>query len=97
MMEKVVCEINPELEKESPQKWPSLVTITTKSGRKYSAEIEFPNGDPENPLSWEELIQKFKILAAPVYSVDRQKKIVDGVRSLEDEKDMNSFAQLLPA
>ena len=95
LMDKTVCVINPELEKEYPKKWPALATITTQSGQKYSAEIEYPKGDPENPLTWEELIQKFKNLVSPVYSEDKQKKIIERVRALEEEDDLSSFAALL--
>jgi 2-methylcitrate dehydratase PrpD len=95
LMDKTVCVENSELEKEYPKKWPALATITTKSGQKYSAKIDYPKGDPENPLTWEELIQKFKNLVSPVYSGDKQKVIIDRVRALEDEDDLNSFARLL--
>ena len=95
LMDKVVCVTNPELEKEYPKKWPALATVTTQSGQKYSAKIEYPRGDPENPLTWEELIQKFKNLVSPVYSVDKQKKIIGRIRALEEEDDLNSLARLL--
>jgi 2-methylcitrate dehydratase PrpD len=95
LMEKILCEINPELEKEFPRKWPALATVTTRSGREFSAAIEYPKGDPENPLTWDELIHKFSDLVAPVYTAGQQKKIIDRVRSLEAEKDMNSFSKLL--
>ena len=95
LMDKIVCVINPELDKEYPKKWPALATVTTRSGQEYSAKIEYPKGDPENALSWEELIRKFENLVAPVYSGDQQKKIIDRVRALEAEEDLDSFATLL--
>ena len=94
-MDKTVCVENSELEKEYPKKWPALATVTTQSGQKYSAEIEYPKGDPENPLTWEELIQKFNNLVSPVYSEDKQKIIIERTRALEEENDLNSFAALL--
>jgi 2-methylcitrate dehydratase PrpD len=95
LMDRIVCVENSELEKEYPKKWPALATITTQNGQKYSAKIEYPKGDPENSLTWEELIQKFKNLVSPVYSEEKQKEIIARVRALEKEDDMNSFAALL--
>jgi 2-methylcitrate dehydratase PrpD len=46
------------------------VAITLKGGRRLSGANEYPKGDPENPLSEQELIAKFKDLpsgALPVY------------------------------
>ena len=97
LMDKIVCELNPELEKDYPKKWPALARVTTRNGQTYSAKIEYPKGDPENPLTWEELIQKFTDLVSPVYSEEKQKKIIDRVRALENEKDLNSFTRLLLA
>jgi len=95
LMEKIVCVENPELEEEYPRKWPASVTITTRGGQVYTAKIEYPKGDPENPLTWQELIEKFSDLTAPVYAADKQKEIVDRVRSLDSEQNMDSFARML--
>jgi len=95
LMEKIVCVTNPELEKDFPRKWPALAKITTRNGREFSAAIEYPKGDPENPLTWQELIRKIRDLVAPVYTAGQQEEIIDRVRSLEAEKDMNSFSELL--
>jgi 2-methylcitrate dehydratase PrpD len=67
----------------------------TKNGQKYTTRIDYPKGDPENPLSWDELINKFRNLVSPVFSAAKQNKIIDGVRSLEQEDDLNSFSKLL--
>jgi 2-methylcitrate dehydratase PrpD len=95
LMDKVVCVNHPELEKDYPQKWPALATISTCSGQVYATKIDYPKGDPENPLTWQELIRKFKNLVSPVYSEERQKKIIERIRAFEEEEDLNSFAALL--
>jgi 2-methylcitrate dehydratase PrpD len=41
------------------------------NGREVSAHVRFPKGDPENPLSWDELIEKYQTLAGTVWN--RQK------------------------
>jgi hypothetical protein len=51
--------------------------------------------DPENPLTWNELIDKFKNLMSPVFSDDRQTQIIDKVRSLEQLADLDELSMLL--
>jgi 2-methylcitrate dehydratase PrpD len=95
MMDRVQCVKYPELEKDFPKKWPATVTITKKDGQKFTVRIEYPKGDPENPLSWDELIDKFKDLVSSIFSDDTSDKIVDRVRALEDENDLNGLSKLL--
>ncbi|MCK5487474.1 MAG: MmgE/PrpD family protein, partial [Desulfobacterales bacterium] len=67
----------------------------TKDGKTYSTRIDFPKGDPENPLTWDELIDKFRNLIAPVFFEARQNEIIERVRSLEKEEDLKAFSMLL--
>lgn len=46
----------------NPQKRAAIVVVHTKSGD-YSQRIDYPKGEPENPLSKEELENKFRNLA----------------------------------
>jgi 2-methylcitrate dehydratase PrpD len=94
-MDKISCVEDPELEKEFPKKWPATVTLQTKDGKTYSTRIDFPKGDPENPLTWDELIDKFRNLMAPVFFDARQSEIIKRVRSLEKEEDLKTFSMRL--
>lgn len=95
LMAKVVCVSDPELEKEFPKKWPASVTIRTKDGRTYSTRVDYPKGDPENALTWDELINKFCSLISPIFSEARQTRIIDSVRSVEQLTDVNELSMLL--
>jgi len=95
LMGKISCVKDPELEKEFPKKWPAAVTLLTKDGKTYSTRIDFPKGDPENPLTWEELIDKFRNLVSPVFFEAKQNEIIERVRSLEKEEDLKAFSTLL--
>ncbi len=92
LMPRVHCVKDPEIEKDFPKKWRAKVSITTNNEGIYHAQLEHPKGDPENPLSWEEVITKFKNLTLPVFQDDRCSVIVDTVRSLEK---MENVAELL--
>jgi 2-methylcitrate dehydratase PrpD len=95
MMEKVRCVEDPELEKDYPEKWPATVSLKTKGGQQYHAKIEFPKGDPENPLSWDELIEKFKSLISPVFSNEKGSEIIAYVRGLDSLKELKDLTRLL--
>jgi 2-methylcitrate dehydratase PrpD len=95
LMGKISCVKDPELEKEFPKKWPASVTLLTKDGKAYSTRIDFPKGDPENPLTWDELKDKFRNLVSPVFFEVKQNEIIERVRSLEKEEDLKDFLMLL--
>ncbi|MFC1816183.1 MmgE/PrpD family protein [Thermodesulfobacteriota bacterium] len=95
MMRRIRCVEAPELEKEFPQKWPAIITIKTTSGQEFKVKIDFPRGDPENPLSPDELIQKFKGLTRPVFPDERIDKIIDRVLSIEKAGSLKGLTALL--
>jgi 2-methylcitrate dehydratase PrpD len=88
LMPRIHCVEDPEIEKDFPGKWPAKVTITTNDSRMYRAQVEYPKGDPENPLSWEEIIHKYRNLVEPVFSEDKCSAIVKTVRNLENIKNV---------
>lgn len=86
LMTKVSCFLDKSLEAEFPKKWPSSVLIRTKDGQQYETWLDFPKGDPENPLSWEEVIEKFNELSSEYYSNDEIKAITSRIKALEKER-----------
>lgn len=94
LMNRVVCFRDEELEKDFPRKWPARVVIETGKGT-FSKGIEYPKGEPENPLSWEEMIEKFKYVSAPVYNTYQQEKVVDSIRNLETYSKVKDLSALL--
>jgi 2-methylcitrate dehydratase PrpD len=48
-----------------PDQWMSIVTVTTNE-ETYERTAEYPRGEPENPLSWDEVVEKFDELVEPV-------------------------------
>jgi 2-methylcitrate dehydratase PrpD len=64
------------LEKNFPKEWPAHVAIELESGQRYEKSVRYPKGDPENPLTWDELEAKFRALAGAVLSPDRCDEII---------------------
>ena len=95
MMKRVECVADPNLEKTFPKQWCATAEICTKDGKKYFTRVEYCKGDPENPLSWDELIEKFHDLSHGLMSKNQRLKIIDQVRNLEAIRDLRKWSPLL--
>lgn len=71
--------------------------IHTKDGRAYSKQLDFPKGDPRNPLTDLEVEEKFVALADGVLSADAQKRVKDVVWNLERVGSVNELMELMEA
>jgi 2-methylcitrate dehydratase PrpD len=95
MMKQVEYFVDLDLDRTFPKQWGATAEILTKDGKRYFTKIEYPKGDPENPLSWEEMIEKFHDLGSRVLTRGRRSKIVDQVRRLEEIRDFHKWSPLL--
>jgi 2-methylcitrate dehydratase PrpD len=88
LMTRIHCVRDPALDALYPSKWPASAQIETRDGRKFSDGIEYSKGDPENPLSGEELKDKFIGLVQPVIPVQQAEQIIELVEDLENVDDV---------
>jgi len=88
LIEIIAC---PEFDKDYPFKWISEVVIIFNNGKKLSKKIEFAKGSPENPLSKEEIKEKFYKLTKNFLSTQKKEKIVNYLENLSDLKDINTL------
>lgn len=84
-----------ELEALYDEKWPSVVEVTTKDGRVLSARRDLPKGEPEHPLTDDELKRKYVSLATDAVSAERAEAIWATIAKLEDIDDVNALTSLL--
>jgi 2-methylcitrate dehydratase PrpD len=94
MMERVEYFEDPELEPSFPKQWGATVEILARGGKRYATRVEYPKGDPENPLSWQELIEKFADLTGRLMTRERRLKIVEAVRGLEGIRNIRDWSWL---
>ncbi|AUV80797.1 MmgE/PrpD family protein [Salinigranum rubrum] len=73
---------------------PAVIRITLTDGSVYEIEKSYFEGHPATPMSWEQLGEKFAMLADGVYTPDEQEAIVDAVRNL-DEMETRDLVALL--
>jgi len=95
MMSRIECRLDPELEEVYPKHLPATVEIRTKQGRNFSTRINCPKGDPENPLSWDELKEKFVGLTSSIYTKSRMKELIELIERMEEQKSFKEWTILL--
>ena len=95
LMERCEIVVNPKLSDVYPARWPSIVEIVTKNGKRYKASVDYPRGDPENAISVEELTNKFRTLAIRALSEDSIEKIINAISRLEEMSDVRQLTKLL--
>jgi 2-methylcitrate dehydratase PrpD len=97
LLEKVVCVKDPELEASYPAKWAGWAEIETRDGQRMRARVEMPRGEPENPLVWDDLVDKFHTLTSPVFSKARRRAVTEATARLESFQDIKDLTRLLAA
>jgi len=95
LIRKIFCHHDAELDKLLPEKFPSRVIIQTKDGRRFEKLYEVPHGDGLNPLSLEELREKYEPLASSVFSRKQIQEIEKRILQLEEVRDFKDIATLL--
>jgi len=82
MMSRVDCVHDSALDRDFPERWPATVAILTRQGRTYSTRIDYPKGDPENPLTADELAAKFRTLTRDALKLDEQQQVTQAATGL---------------
>ena len=82
-LKKVEVVADPEIEKVFPALQRVIVHINTTDGRCFSKQLDYPKGDPRNPLTDQEVEEKFAALAEGVLSKSAQKRVKEAVWNLE--------------
>lgn len=77
--------------KAHPEKWGAKVEVLTVDGERLFAETWFPKGDPENPMTDEELEEKVRGLLEAMLPKEYLDKLIKKVWSLEEIEDLGTF------
>ena len=93
-LRKVEVIADPEIEKVFPALQRADVEVETTDGRTFSTRLDFPKGDPRNPLSDAEVEAKFDALAAPVMSESAADRLKEAVWSLETQPSVTELMEL---
>jgi 2-methylcitrate dehydratase len=93
-LQKVKVVADPEIEKVFPALQRADVEVLTTDGRTFSTRLDFPKGDPRNPLTDAEIEAKFRALAAPVMTEEASGRLMDAVWNLEELASVTELMEL---
>jgi 2-methylcitrate dehydratase PrpD len=86
-------------EEAAANNYPLLATfleVVLKDGRRFSGRVDFARGSPPQPMTWEEVADKFRGGAQFAHWDEaRIEKIIATVRDIEHMKKMSELAVLL--
>jgi len=65
-----------------PEKWAVEVTVGTADGA-FTRESDFARGEPENPMTWAEVVEKYESLVTPVLGERAAERLRGRIADLE--------------
>ena len=96
MIRKVNFYIDPEAERAGLDKMTSILKIRLKDGRVVSGRAEFAKGSPSNPMSYDEVSDKFRGCAQfAKWPAAKAEAVISLVNSLETVSDMSKLVGAL--
>jgi 2-methylcitrate dehydratase PrpD len=96
MIKKVDFGAHPDAEAAGYDKMTTIIEITLKDGQRISGQTDFGKGSPANPMSYEEVADKFRECAAfSRWPNDKAERVVETVRDLEKLADVRELMVLL--
>ena len=88
--------IDPEAEAAGLDKMTSILRIHMKNGKVYSGRAEFAKGSPANPMSYDEVADKFRGCAEfAKWPAAKTEPVIAAVKSLETMSDISKLVRAL--
>jgi 2-methylcitrate dehydratase PrpD len=95
MIKRIVFYVDPEAEGAGFDKMTTIIKLTLKNGKVLTGRQDFGKGSPANPMSFDEVAEKFHGSADYAkWPKSKSTKIVDFVRALEQATDLRELTAL---
>jgi 2-methylcitrate dehydratase PrpD len=72
-----------------PAVWPVWVRLTLRDGRRLDAHVDHPTGDPERFPTRDELLAKFRTLAARTLPPSETQRLATTIAALHQQADVS--------
>jgi 2-methylcitrate dehydratase len=95
LMSRITITEDPAMTKLYPPARPAELEIRMKDGTSFRKRVDYPKGDPHNPMSDDEVKAKFRKLVRPLMSETQVKAIIDSVDNVERLVDTGQLMSLL--
>jgi 2-methylcitrate dehydratase PrpD len=89
-LDRIEMVLDPEIDAAYPERWIGLVEVETIDGRRVTARVDVPKGDPGNTLSRAEIEEKARRLAAYQQgaSSEEMDRVIARVWALDHQRDV---------
>jgi len=84
-----------DLDRHYPRYWSGRVTVRLAGGPSLTHEVIIPKGENGNPMSRDEVEEKFLSLAQPILGAEKARSVVREVRSLESRDSLDPLLAAL--
>ncbi len=91
LMSSVAIQRDPELDQAYPDRWPAIVRVETAAGAEHETRVDYPKGDPNNPMTREELIEKFHVLTNGIIPESSRSLLVERCLSLDTLENLQNL------
>jgi 2-methylcitrate dehydratase PrpD len=81
VMQKVAVRSNPTLKETEAN-----IVVHTSDGLRHERQVSVPRGDPKNPLTFDDILRKFKEINKEAFSEKRIEEIAGTIENLEKLK-----------
>jgi len=95
LMKKVDVQSDGKLDSLVPDHRGARVEIRMNSGEKYEKEVLDAMGEPENPGTMDDQLNKFKNCTSGILDKGKMVSLIDRIQHLEDIDDLSQVAELL--
>jgi 2-methylcitrate dehydratase len=92
LIDKVILQGDPNLDKARPA---GISEIITKQGQKYRCRVDYPRGHARNPMTDEEIVEKFKSMASKHMGEEQMSQIIGTILKLDRLDDIGKLNSLM--
>ena len=96
-LEKIVVNAHPEWPHDTASRRKSPVTITMKDGRSFTRQVEKVRGSPGNPMTRDELVDKYRGCAGRVLKSEKLERSIAVLETLETIPSVKTLVDELTA
>jgi 2-methylcitrate dehydratase len=95
LIKKMKVNVDPELDKLYPSAIPNRITVKFKNGKELTSHVDYPKGHPKNPMSDEEVENKFKKLTNGILTPNQVNTVINFVENLESLTDIKQVIKAM--
>ncbi len=94
LMKKVDWVVDEEFERRYPEHYSCAVTVTMEDGTEYTSVIDDPKGDYRNPVTQQDMENKFRKLARRELDAERVERLIEFVQNVDQVDDIGALFTL---